>query len=130
MGLFNFGKSGEKEGKKLPKCSCQCGTSGAKAGDRTKAEMGCCGSSELKSVKVLGSGCKNCHALLENTGKALKTLGFSLEPEYVTDMAKIMEYGVMSMPALVVNEQVLSMGKVLNTSDIEKLLDKHGFIHG
>lgn len=131
MALFNFGKSGEKEGKKLPKCSCQCGGAASEAGETTKADRGCCsGSRELQSVKVLGSGCKNCHALLENTGKALKTLGFSLEPEYVTDMAKIMEYGVMSMPALVVNEQVLSMGKVLNTSDIEKLLDKHGFIHG
>lgn len=40
-------------------------------------------------------------------------LGLDLEVEYITDMQKVMEYGVMSMPALVVNEKVVSMGKVL-----------------
>ena len=42
--------------------------------------------------------------------------------EYITDMEKVMSYGVMSMPAVVVNEQVVSMGKVLKPSEIEKLL--------
>lgn len=51
-------------------------------------------------------------------------MGLSIEVEYVTDMQKIMEYGVMSMPALVVNEKVMSMGKVLKSADIEKLLCK------
>ena len=60
-------------------------------------------------MKVLGSGCKNCHTLLENTREALKTMGFSVEVEYITDMETIMGYGVMSMPALVVNEKVVSM---------------------
>ena len=46
---------------------------------------------------------------------------------HVTDMEKIMEYGVMSMPALVVNEKVVSMGKVLKATDVEKLLHKLGF---
>ncbi|MCI9125561.1 MAG: thioredoxin family protein [Eubacterium sp.] len=64
-------------------------------------------------IKVLGSGCKSCHALLESTKEAVKAMGLSVEVEYVTDMQKIMEYGVMSMPALVVNEKVVSMGKVL-----------------
>ena len=54
-------------------------------------------------------------------------MGLSLEVEYVTDMQKIMEYGVMSMPALVVNEKVVSMGKVLKSGDVEKLLHKLGF---
>ena len=47
--------------------------------------------------------------------------------EYVTDMEKIMAYGVMSMPALVVNERVVSMGKVLKAADVENLLNKLGF---
>ena len=54
-------------------------------------------------------------------------MGLSIEVEYVTDMAKIMEYGVMSMPALVVNENVVSMGKVLKAADIKNLLHKLGF---
>lgn len=54
-------------------------------------------------------------------------MGLSMEVEYITDMQKVMEYGVMSVPALVVNEKVVSMGKVLKSSDVEKLLHKLGF---
>lgn len=78
-------------------------------------------------IKVLGSGCKNCHDLLENTKQAVKAMGLSVDVEYVTDMQKIMEYGVMSMPSLVVNEKVVSMGMVLKAADVEKLLHKLGF---
>ena len=46
---------------------------------------------------------------------------------YITDMEKVMEYGVMSMPAIVVNEKVVSMGKVLKAADVEKLLHKLGY---
>ena len=53
--------------------------------------------------------------------------GLDLEVEYITDMEKVMGYGVMSMPAIVVNEKVVSMGKVLKTADVEKLLHKLGF---
>ena len=51
-------------------------------------------------------------------------MGLTIKVEYVTDMEKIMQYGVMSMPALVVNEQVVSMGKVLKVNDVETLLKK------
>ena len=54
-------------------------------------------------------------------------MGLGIEAEYVTDMERIMEYGVMSMPALVVNEKVVSMGKVLKAADVEKLLHKLGY---
>lgn len=54
-------------------------------------------------------------------------MGLSVEVEYITDMQKVMEYGVMSMPALVVNEKVVSMGKVLKVADVEKRLHKLGF---
>ena len=47
--------------------------------------------------------------------------------EYITDMEKIMGYGVMSMPAIVVNEKVVSMGKVLKVTEVEKLLHKLGY---
>ncbi|MBQ3211677.1 MAG: TM0996/MTH895 family glutaredoxin-like protein [Oscillospiraceae bacterium] len=74
------------------------------------------------SIKVLGSGCKSCHALLEASKEAVRNMGLSTELEYVTDMEKVMEYGVMSMPALVVNEKVVSMGRVLKAAEVEKLL--------
>ena len=53
-------------------------------------------------------------------------MGLTVEVEYITDMQKVMEYGVMSMPALVVNEKVVAMGKVLKSNDIIALLHKLG----
>ena len=80
-----------------------------------------------ESIKVLGSGCASCHALYENAKEAVQKMGLAVEVEYVTDLQKVMEYGVMSMPALVVNEKVAAMGKVLKPADVEKLLHKSGF---
>lgn len=54
-------------------------------------------------------------------------MGLSAEVEYITDMAKVMEYGVMSMPALVINENVVAMGKVLKANEIEQMLHKLRF---
>ena len=130
MALFNFGKKKEEEKK-----SCCCGS-------EVKAEQaaGCCCSSEAKEentccgapmdgiccIKVLGAGCKTCHEQYENAKAAVAALGLSIEVEYITDMEKVMAYGVMSMPAIVVNEQVVSMGKLLKAADVEKLLRKLG----
>ena len=76
----------------------------------------------IECIKVLGSGCKSCHAQYENAKAAAKNMGLDIEVEYITDMQKIMEYGVMSMPAIVVNENVVSSGKVLKAAEVEKLL--------
>lgn len=124
MALFNFGK--KKEENKAPACACNCGCPTSEA---TEVINTCCGEAVngICCIKVLGSGCKSCHALLEASKEAVKNMGFSIEVEYVTDMEKIMEYGVMSMPALVVNENVVSMGKVLKAAEVEKLLHKLGF---
>lgn len=124
MALFNFGK--KKEEKKAPVCACNCGCPTSEATEvvstcRGEAVNGIC------CIKVLGSGCKSCHALLDASKEAVKNMGLSIEVEYVTDMEKIMEYGVMSMPAVVVNENVVSMGKVLKAAEVEKLLHKLGF---
>ena len=78
-------------------------------------------------VKVLGAGCKSCHEQYENAKLAVKNMGLDLEVEYITDMEKVMVYGVMSMPAIVVNERVVSMGRVLKAADVEKLLNKLRF---
>ena len=52
----------------------------------------------------------------------VQAMGLNAAMEYITDMEKIMAYGVMRMPAIVVNEKVVSMGKVLKAADVEKLL--------
>lgn len=73
-------------------------------------------------IKVLGSGCKNCKTLEENTKKAVAELGIEAEIQKIEDIPSIMKYGVMRTPALVVDEQVKSMGQVLKSDDIKKLL--------
>lgn len=125
MGFFGFGKKKEEE----VKAPAYCCNGGCETYEAESVENTCCEGEKdgICCIKILGSGCKNCHTLLENTQAALKNMGLSIEPEYVTDMEKIMAYGVMSMPALLVNEKVVSMGKVLKAADVEKLLHKLGF---
>lgn len=74
------------------------------------------------NIKVLGGGCSKCETLLANTKESVKNLGIEAEVEYITDFAVIGSYGIMSTPALIVNEKIVSMGKVLKASDIEKFL--------
>ena len=84
----------------------------------------------MMKIKVLGSGCSKCEALLAATKEAVQHLGIDARIEYVTDFAQIARYGVMSTPALVVDEKVVSAGRVLKAGQIESLLksgpEKHG----
>lgn len=73
-------------------------------------------------IKVLGSGCSKCKTLAENTQTALTHLGLDADIIKVTDYAEIAAHGVMSTPALVIDDKVVSVGKVLLSSEIEKLL--------
>ncbi|EHR32706.1 thioredoxin family protein [Helcococcus kunzii] len=72
--------------------------------------------------KVLGSGCAKCQKLEENLKEALSQNGENAEVEHVTDFAEIARYGVMSTPALVVDENVVSMGKVLTVDEIKNII--------
>ena len=112
-----FGKKKE-EVKAEPTCCCG-GSEEAKTGGTS-----CCGEKAdgICCVKVLGAGCKSCHEQYENAKKAVENLGLNIEVEYITDMEKVMSYGVMSMPALLVNDKIVSVGKVLKPKEIEKLL--------
>lgn len=74
------------------------------------------------TVKILGQGCADCRKLCENVKKAVENMGIEAEVQYITDLTKIVLYGVMQLPALVVDEKVASIGKVLKPNEIEKLL--------
>ena len=74
------------------------------------------------NIKVLGAGCKRCEAIMRSTKEAVANKGLDTTVEYITDMEKIMSFGVMSMPALVVDGKVVSAGKVLKAKEVEKLL--------
>lgn len=73
-------------------------------------------------VKVLGSGCKKCEKLEANTRVALKELGIEATIEKVENMGEIMTYGIMSTPALVVDEEVKFAGKIPSVKELKKYL--------
>ena len=73
-------------------------------------------------IKILGSGCKKCLALAENAKTAARTAGVDAEIEKVTDIVAIAQYGIMSTPGLVIDEKVVSSGRVLSAPEIGALL--------
>ncbi len=73
-------------------------------------------------IKILGTGCKKCVTLTESAQQALTNLGLDAEIVKVTDIADIAAHGVMSTPALAIDDKVVSVGKVLTPSEVEALL--------
>ena len=73
-------------------------------------------------VKILGTGCVNCKNLETLTRTALAELGLEVEIEKVTDPGEIVSWGVMSTPALVIDDTVVSVGQVLTAAQVQQLL--------
>lgn len=76
----------------------------------------------MVTIQVLGAGCPKCRKLAENAEAAAKKAGIRYEIEKVTDINKILEFGVMMTPALAVDGEVKVVGKVLSVGEIEKIL--------
>jgi small redox-active disulfide protein 2 len=73
-------------------------------------------------IKILGSGCVNCAHLEANTRTALDRLGLTADIEKVTDPGEIVSWGVMSTPALVIDDEVVVSGRVPSPDQIRQLL--------
>ena len=73
-------------------------------------------------IQILGPGCYNCRLLTEKTEKAARELGLDHELEKIEDFDRIMSFGVMATPALVVDGQVKLSGFVPHVSKIKELL--------
>ncbi len=78
----------------------------------------------MKKVEVLGPGCPKCQELMQRTEQAVREMGIECRVEKVSDIMKITTYGVMMTPALVVDGEVVLVGKVPECEDIKKLLAK------
>lgn len=115
MELFGLGK------KKTEEVNSTCCGEVIKGDSKENKEEANNGGS---SIKVLGSGCAKCNQLEANVKVALTQLGIESTIDHVTDFSEIAAYGVMSTPALVVDEKVVSYGKVLKVEEAVKLLEK------
>lgn len=73
-------------------------------------------------IKVLGTGCPNCKTLLSRVEQAVSELGLDAKVTKVDDILKIIEYGVRGLPALVVDEKILSTGAVLSKEEVKKII--------
>ncbi len=76
------------------------------------------------TIKVLGACCKKSLATFDNVKKAVDGMGLKAEVENVGDLGEIASYGVMSTPALVVEDRVVSFGKFLSVEDAREILEK------
>lgn len=73
-------------------------------------------------IKILGTGCASCKALYETVKQAVKDMNIDANIIKEEDLMAIMSYNIMTLPALVVNEKVVSKGKKLSVSEVKELL--------
>ena len=76
----------------------------------------------MTTIQILGTGCSKCKQLQANTEKALAELGLDAKIEKVQDINRIIEYGVMMTPALVIDGEVKCVGKVASAEEIKQVL--------
>ena len=79
------------------------------------------------NIKILGAGCSRCKEFYLNTIKAVENLKISgnTKVEKIEDINKIMDYNVISMPVLVIDEKIVVKGKVLTVKEIEEILKNY-----
>ena len=75
-------------------------------------------------IQILGTGCPKCKKLSETAEKAASESGIVYELEKVTDINKIMSFGVMMTPALVINGEVKTMGRIPSVEEIKELINQ------
>lgn len=77
------------------------------------------------TIKVLGTGCSKCKSLEQVTRNAVTEIGIAADIEKVDDIVKIMGYGVMQTPALVINEKVAFSGRVPSIAELKEIIIKN-----
>lgn len=76
----------------------------------------------MKNIKILGTGCKKCNDLADKVKAVADSQGIEYEFEKVTDIGRIVSYGVMTTPALVVDGEVKVSGKIPSADEIKEFL--------
>jgi small redox-active disulfide protein 2 len=75
-------------------------------------------------IKVLGTGCSSCKTLYETTKQAISELGCDATLIKEEELSKIIEYNILGLPALVIDEKVVSVGKKLSLAEVKELITK------
>jgi len=76
-------------------------------------------------IKILGSGCPNCQKLEANAKKAVEELGLKdVQIKHIYEIDKIIEYGVMATPAIIIDEKVKAAGRIPDVEEIKNWLKK------
>ncbi|MCX5999789.1 MAG: thioredoxin family protein [Chloroflexi bacterium] len=73
-------------------------------------------------IKILGTGCARCHQLEQVTREVVKELAIDATIEEVKDIKKIMAYRILTTPGLVINEELVSSGKVPDKAEVTQLI--------
>ncbi|NLE04943.1 MAG: thioredoxin family protein [Crenarchaeota archaeon] len=76
------------------------------------------------NIKILGTGCSKCKVLYENTEKAIAELGLEATLVKEEDIVNILKYNTLTLPALVIDEKVVSSGHILSVTQVKDLLTK------
>jgi len=76
----------------------------------------------MLKIKILGTGCPNCNKLEQEIKKAAENLAFEAEFEKISDYQKIMDYDVLSTPGLVINDKVVSSGRIPSQNELASFL--------
>ena len=74
-------------------------------------------------IKVLGGGCSSCSQMYDNARIAVDELGLDLE--FIHDITKALQYEVLQMPALIIDEKAVSFGRDLSVDEIKEILKKY-----
>ena len=74
------------------------------------------------NIKILGPGCARCHQLEKTAREVVQELGIDARVEEIKDMSKIIAYKVMMTPGLIIDEQVVSSGKVPSKAEVTQLI--------
>jgi small redox-active disulfide protein 2 len=74
------------------------------------------------NIKILGPGCARCHQLEKTASEVVKELGIDATVEEVKDMSKIIAYNILTTPGLIIDEQVVSSGKVPSKAEVTQLI--------
>jgi len=73
-------------------------------------------------IKILGTGCAKCHQLEQTAKQVVKELAVNASIEEVKDLKKIMEYPILTTPALVVNEELVCSGRIPSKSEVTQFI--------